>query len=270
MTCRIRRSSLCFLVLLFVGHDEAIGRDPVRLRILSWNIHHGEGTDSKLDLDRIAKVIKDVQPDLVALQEVDKNCARSQSVDQPTELAKLTSLHAVFEKNIPLQGGEYGNAILSRWPIVSHRNHALPCFENGEQRGALIAEINVPLQHSSTADFPLTFISTHLDHRRDDAERIASADQINNIVRQQSSAPKILAGDLNAAPESEVLKTILKQWSNTTITPMPTIPVDRPRTQIDYVLLWHSTQAKVIEYRVLDESVASDHRAVFVVVELNP
>src|SRR5688572_12746619 len=81
---------------------------PLRLRVLTYNIHHAEGTDGKLDLARIARVIHEQQPDLVALQEVDVKTRRTGGVDQAAELAKLTGMHVAFGKGIDFQGGEYG------------------------------------------------------------------------------------------------------------------------------------------------------------------
>lgn len=157
---------LCFNIVfiglsLFVARV-ALGDDSKRLRILSYNIHHGEGVDGKLDLERIAGVIRSVSPDLVSLQEVDRKVIRSKSVDQPAELARLCDMKVVFEKNIELQGGEYGNAILSKLPILSHRNHPLPMNNPGEARGVLAAE----LKWSGHA-LPLLFLASHFDHRPD-------------------------------------------------------------------------------------------------------
>jgi hypothetical protein len=112
----------------------------LRLRVLSYNIHHGEGVDRKLDLPRIASVTKSVKPDLVALQEVDQGTERTVRVDQPAELARLTGLNVVFGGNIRCQGGDYGNAVLSRLPISRHKNHLLPRFDDGEQGGVLQVE----------------------------------------------------------------------------------------------------------------------------------
>lgn len=77
---------------------------PLRLRVLTYNIHHGAGIDGKLDLERIARVIRDARPDIVALQELDRNTQRTRKVDQPAELARLTGLHGTFGGNIALQG----------------------------------------------------------------------------------------------------------------------------------------------------------------------
>lgn len=235
----------------------------VRLRILSYNIHHGEGIDRKLDLERIAGVIKSVKPDIVALQEVDRKVGRTKGVDQPAELARLTGMHVVFGSNIPLLGGDYGNAVLSRFPIAGHKNHKLPNFDKSEQRGVLAAEIKVP-----GLARPLLFLATHLDYRRDNKERLASARFINDLVMKQGKRPALLAGDLNDTAESRVLAEFEKQWTRTNPKPLPTIPVEEPTRQIDFVLYRPADRWNVIETTVLDEAVASDHRAVLAVVEV--
>src|ERR1700730_14354602 len=113
-------SSLLLLLLFWAGEDQAI---PGTLRVLTYNIHHGEGTDGRFDLSRLAGVIKSVQPDVVALQEVDRGTARAAGVDELTELERLTDMHAEFGKAMDYAGGGYGVAVLSRWPLVSPGNH---------------------------------------------------------------------------------------------------------------------------------------------------
>ena len=237
-----------------------------RLRVLSYNIHHGEGVDRKLDLERIAKVILSVEPDVVALQEVDQRATRSGSVDQPAELAKLTKMHVVFGGNIDLQGGRYGNAVLSRLPIRRHENHKLPNFEMGEQRGVIEAEVELPTDSESS----LLLFATHLDHRPKDEERLASAKAINELLASHGERPALLAGDLNAVRASRVLVEFGRQWQHTSAQPLPTIPVDRPARQIDFVMFHPASRWKAIETKVLDESVASDHRAILAMLELLP
>ena len=106
------------------------------LRVLAYNIHHGEGTDGKFDLDRIAKLITAQEPDLVALQEIDVKTARASGVDQAAELARLTGMHYRFGRFMKYDGGEYGQMVLSKHPILSHENLKLP--EGPEPRTALI------------------------------------------------------------------------------------------------------------------------------------
>ena len=239
--------------------------EPIRLRVLSYNIHHAEGVDHKLDVERIARVILSVKPDLVALQEVDQNAKRTNKVDQPAELARLTKMQVVFGANIDLQGGHYGNAVLSRFPIAHHTNHLLPNVDSSEQRGVLETEITIPNSEES-----LRFLATHLDFRADNRERVASAKVINELIENFPEKPCLLAGDLNDTPDSKTLKQFALKWMQVNQKPLSTVPVNRPTKQIDFILHRPLSRWKVVEVIVLDEAVASDHRAIFSVLELIP
>jgi len=242
--------------VVFAGGSD---RAAFRLRVLTYNIHHGEGVDGKLDLERIAGVINAVEPDLVALQEVDQKTERTGKVDQPAELARLTKMNAAFGGNLRYQGGDYGNMVLSRFPIKQQRNHKLPSFDEGEPRGVLEVEVELPDQAGA-----ITFLSTHFDHRPPDQERIASAKTILELTLQPLA---ILAGDLNDLPESKTLAALGKTWKSPSEKPLPTIPVPTPKRQIDYVLFKPADRWKVVEARVLEEAIASDHRPLLVVLE---
>ena len=237
---------------------------PIRVRILSYNIHHAAGVDRKLDVERIARVILSQKPDIVALQEVDFKATRSKSVDQPAELARLCEMKVVFGGNIPLQGGQYGNAVLSKFPIVKSTNTKLPNFANGEQRGVMTVEIE--LEKSIE---PVILFATHFDHRRDDKERIASAKAVNKMAKTFGERPLLMAGDLNDVIGSPTLAELESLWTRTNKKPMPTVPVASPQKQIDFVLYRPANRWKVIEVKVLDEEVASDHRGILAILELN-
>ncbi|MEX2172242.1 MAG: endonuclease/exonuclease/phosphatase family protein [Pirellulales bacterium] len=251
------------LLVVFVTVHNASAREPHRLRVLSYNIHHGEGVDGKLDLDRIAAVIREAEPDVVALQEVDRRARRTGSVDQPAELGRLTGMRAIFERNIPLEGGEYGNAVLTRLPVISHKNHPLPSHYDGEQRGVLAVELELAENGPRCV-----FLATHLDYRPDDAERRASAAMINKLVATQAEMPALLTGDLNARPDTPVLKDFSAEWTRANKELLPTFPSRQPVRQIDYVLYRPANRWRVIETRVIDESLASDHRPLLAVLEL--
>ena len=238
---------------------------PIRVRVLSYNIHHGEGTDRKFDLERIARHIKTARPDLVALQEVDQKTRRSGGVDQPAELARLTGMRVVFGENIRFQGGGYGNAILSRHPIRRHENHPLPSFYKGEQRGVLEVEVELP-----GAKMPILFYATHLDYRPKDEERLASVKKIDELVARNPDRPALLAGDLNALPDSETLRRFRSTWKSANDRPTPTYPSSEPTRQIDYVLARPAPRWKVLSIRVLDAAFASDHRPILAVFEMTP
>ncbi|HBJ38709.1 MAG TPA: endonuclease [Planctomycetaceae bacterium] len=250
------------LMVILATLPTATADQPFRLRVLSYNIHHCEGVDRKLDVQRIAEVVRSVQPDIVALQEVDQNVKRSRSVDQPAQLAELTGMRVVFGANIPLQGGQYGNAILSRFPITSYKNHLLPRIDDSEQRGVIEAIIAGPAPLGQ-----LVFLATHLDYRADERERLASAKMINDLVAKRADAAAILAGDMNATPESETMRQLSTVWKITNDDPQFTIPVSEPTKQIDFILSAPPAKWQAIETRVLDEAVASDHRAIFSILQ---
>lgn len=227
---------------------------PVSIRVLTYNIHHGEGLDKKLDLHRIAQTILATRADIVALQEVDRGVGRSDRRDLPAELAALTDLEVHFERNIAHQGGDYGNAVLSRFPIRERRNTHFAMHRPGEQRGALQVTLDVGGRE-------LVFLSTHLDATRDDAERVHSADQLGALVAGAAGRPLILSGDFNDTPGSRThakLKTFLTDtWEEIGQGPGATFPARAPAKRIDYVWFAGATLAPVSIS--VPEAEGSDH-----------
>ncbi|WZO98118.1 endonuclease/exonuclease/phosphatase family protein [Isosphaeraceae bacterium EP7] len=238
--------------------------EPTRLRVLSYNIRHGEGADGKLDLERIAKVILSVDPHVVSLQEVDRGAKRTGGLDEPAELGRLTKMTPLFERNIPFQGGEYGNAVLTRLPVKGHQNIKLPSHYVGEQRGALAVDLTAPDPRQT----PIRFIATHIDYRSEDAERMDSVKRLEELAAEAPTLPTLLVGDLNSVPGSRVMDAFGKTWTRSDSTFLPTYPSDKPIRQIDYVLYRNAPRWKVVETRVLEEPLASDHRPLLVVFEL--
>jgi len=239
-----------------------VAQEPAVLRVLTWNLHHGEGVDGKLDLNRIAACIRESQADVVALQEIEYMTGRTGQVDQPRELGRLCGLSSVFGKNLDFQGGGYGNAVLSRFPVRSSFNRRLPILDNGEPRGVLVVELEIPRLPQ-----PCLVLCTHLDHRTADSERRLGAGTIRDLIATRQGVPALLAGDLNDIPESPVLQLFLKDWEWLQSTPLPTIPVTRPERQIDFILTRPLNRWRLTEARVLDEATASDHRALLMVLE---
>lgn len=224
---------------------------------MTFNIHHGEGMDARLDLERIAKVITDAKADIVGLQEVDRGVERTQSRDILKELADLTGLRYAFGKNIDLQDGDYGNALLTRFPIVSEGNRLLEPVGGGEQRGVLQTVLDV---HGTQ----VLVLTTHFDHRRDSAQRPRSADEVGEMVAQWGDGPVILLGDFNDVPGSQAYETLTKvatdAWPVVGKDDGYTIPVETPRRRIDWILLRGLTP---VEGQVIRTD-ASDHLPVVV------
>jgi len=278
-----RRSALLYVVACFcaIGLATAGRADvPQQLRVLTYNIHHGEGLDGKFDLPRIANIIKSAAPDIVALQEVDQRTARASGVDQPAELARLTGMQVVFGRNIDYQGGGYGTAVLTSLPVKAHasvklRPHYEGTAEHPEQRGVQVVELG------AAGEPGLVFLCTHLDYRPDDRERMASAETINKLAAKYGGRLMILAGDLNAEPHSHVMREFAKHWkiagakkhaadAETQAVEgsegLLTYPAGEPVKWIDYVLVRPAERWQVVEVRMLEERVASDHRPLLAVL----
>ena len=94
------------------------------VRIMSYNIRHGWGLDNKIDIDRIGKLINDVQPEVIGLQEVDSVVNRSGNIDILQLLSEQTGMHATFGYSILHDGGKYGNGVLGK-PLLCRS----PCPE---------------------------------------------------------------------------------------------------------------------------------------------
>lgn len=222
------------------------------LRVVSYNIHHGVGMDGKLDLQRIAEVIRKGKPDFVALQEVDQFVPRSGKVNQAEALAKLLGMKHVFRKAIDLQGGNYGQAVLSRHPIEDVIVHKLP--GKGEPRIALEVQAQVKGKK-------LSFCSVHLEWSREEI-RLQQVRALELHLLQRKH-PVILFGDFNARPGTKPMKLLAAKWR---VVPKSgnrlTYPADTPKIEIDYLVIRGMEGVKVT-CQVGDERVASDHRPLF-------
>jgi endonuclease/exonuclease/phosphatase family metal-dependent hydrolase len=258
----------CWIVLLAVLGTAATSdqaAEPVRVRVLTYNIQHGAGTDGQVDLTRTAAVLKRLTPDLVALQEVDKGTTRSRGVDQAAELGRLTGMHVAFGKAMDFAGGEYGEAILSRYPLSEVQVHNLPSAQGCEPRCAIAARVRLG------EDGPeFVFAGTHLEHAKAPV-RLCQAQKLNPALAATNALATILAGDFNDVPDSPAIKVLRPHWTDATAEqPDPTWPSDQPRMKIDYVFFRPADGWRVVEKQVIDESVASDHRPLLVVLEWVP
>ncbi|MDP7049367.1 MAG: endonuclease/exonuclease/phosphatase family protein [Verrucomicrobiota bacterium] len=239
---------------------------PIIFRVMTYNIHHGEGLDGKVDLDRIAKVITDANADAVALQEVDKNTERTGGIDMAADLAKRTNMHVAFGANLDFQGGKYGTAILSKHPIDSVENHVLKQARDGEPRGVLQAVLDV-------GQGRVLFAGTHLDHTKDQAERLFSQTQFDELFAKFEGLPIIFCGDFNDTPDSELHKRMSKKWTDSWSLvgqgPGLTMTSAQPTRRIDYIWVSDKKNFKLRWARV-PRTDASDHLPVVAEMEFKP
>ncbi len=230
-----------------------------RVRILAYNIKHGRGNDGAVDLARTAEVIRRLNPDVVALQEVDNRCKRSGSVDEAKRLSELTGLpHHEFGKFFDYQGGEYGMAILSRYPLTDVTNLRLPA--GAEPRTSLVATVNAPQ--------PFRLADVHF--YRTEQERKAQAETLLKFLDPKPDLPCVIAGDYNSLPDSPVLN-LFADWN------IPnkgddhfTFSSDNPNREIDFIMFRPDSKLVAHEIDVIEEPVASDHRPLALDVSLIP
>ncbi len=160
------------------------------MRLLSWNIHKGIGGGDRRDsLARIIDCIEAENPDLVCLQEVDRLVRRSRFDDQPRLLARYFRCHSVFQTNVPVAGGGYGNLVLSRWPVASR--HRVSLRQGARKpRGAQLLVVDSP-------EGPLHLVHTHLGlaeaERRWQVARLLG----HMLFRAADRHPTLIVGDFN-------------------------------------------------------------------------
>ena len=233
---------------------------PRNLTVMSFNIHHGGGTDGVVDLDRIASVVRANHVDVVAVQEVDRHYSeRSNWADEPAELAEALHYHVVFAANIdqdPPSAGkpriQYGTAILSRYPIVHSSNTLLFRSADQEQRGLLQADIEVK-------GVRVHVFNTHLE-AYSTIDRQTQAQQVAALIGD--ARPSILMGDLNAEPDAPELEPLFSAltdaWPAVGTGPELTYPAEGPVKRIDYVFTGAGARPRQCAV-VTTNPVASDH-----------
>lgn len=226
------------------------------IRIMTYNIHHCNPPSKPgfIDIDAIINTIRAQAPDLVALQEVDVHTDRSGAFNQAQEIAKKLNMHYFFGKAIDYGGGEYGLAILSRYPLSEAMVHRLPTQPEtkGEPRIVALAKVTLP---GGTA---IRIGSTHLDAQKSSQNRELQIRKIDTIASAEK-LPFIIAGDFNAPPESEVIRQLDTSFTRTCQDCPPTIPVENPNKAIDFIAYTPARKFSVKNHRVIHEKYASDH-----------
>ncbi len=227
------------------------------IKVMTYNIRHGQGMDGKVDLARIARVVDDAAADIVALQEVDDNWKRSGNIDQTWVLAHELNMNYQFGPALVKGKSRYGNALLSKLEGLSYNNHLLSSKRENRAMlegyydctGRLICVMNVHLGLSASERHAhLTYILQHISHL---------------------DLPLLLVGDLNMRPEDPEIERINEVlFDGCTVLGMDfkTFPSVSPYARIDYI--FYSPEWRVHEVNVID-SLASDHLPVIAHLELD-
>jgi endonuclease/exonuclease/phosphatase family metal-dependent hydrolase len=243
------------LLICAIGFAQSEQSPAGTFRVMSYNIHHGEGLDGKVDLERIVELIKKERADIVGLQEVDKGTERTSRRDFPAELAALSGMSCVFRNNYHYQGGEYGNAVLTRFPVKQATNLHFKMLRPGEQRGILQLVLDV---HGRE----VVFMNTHIDYRADDSERLSNAAEVKELVKLYQGKPILMTGDFNDVPGSRTYDRFAELFTDAWIEAGQgngfTIPAAKPTKRIDFIWVSKGAPIKPLKLWVPD-SKASDH-----------
>jgi endonuclease/exonuclease/phosphatase family metal-dependent hydrolase len=240
---------------------------PIPVRLVTFNIHHGVGDDGRHDLARLAQVLAAADPDVICLQEVDRHFGeRSENVDQGLLLARALDMQLAWGPAFdePRPGGpraEYGNALLSRLPILISDVHQLP--GSGEPRSALRTMIELD-------GGALWVTVTHLSRRGGDrAAQLAAVADLHTAPMETG----IVVGDFNTGPDAPELAALRQRfvdawdlaaerddragWRFWQQDEGNTHPARSPHRRIDQA--WVTPGIAVAAAQVLDGAGASDH-----------
>ena len=254
--------------VLFSSPAARISAEPLArnhtLRVMTYNIHVGVGMDKKLDLPRVAGVINAQHPDLVGLQEVDRGVTRTQRIDEIVELSKLTRMDYAFAFNLHYQGGQYGVAILSRFPIRATDHRPYQNTREAERRGFIRAEVSIDGR-------VLNFVTTHLDYQYDDG-RLFEAQQLLNALKDVQG-PLVIVGDFNDIPAGRAYQLMRYQFGDAWIESRSTdegfsYPTDKPAKRIDYIFFRTTDRVRTKRAWIVDTQ-ASDHVPVVADLEIS-
>ena len=239
---------LCMLAMAASAHSQDY------LKLMSYNIRNAKGMDNVRNVQRIANVINNEAPDVVAVQELDSMTTRSNQTYVLAEVAERTQMHASYAPAISFQGGKYGIGILSKEKPLDIQTFPLPGRE--EERMLMVAEFK---------DY--FFACTHLSLTEED--RLASLDIIKNSASTRNK-PFFLAGDLNDKPESEFIKALQQDFQILTNVKQATFPAPEPTETIDYIAAWkqQTNDLVTLSSQVVEEPLASDHRPITVTLRM--
>lgn len=220
------------------------------LKLMSYNIKNANGMDNVCNFQRIANVINNASPDVVAIQEVDSMTNRSGQKYVLGEIADRTQMHGYFAPAIDYDGGKYGIGLLTKQ--VPLRLQTLPLPGREEARTLILAEFT---------DY--IYCCTHMSLTEED--RMKSLELVKAFT---SSSTKLLflAGDMNAEPESGFIKELQKDFQILSNPKQHTFPAPDPKETIDYIatLKQNAKGFAVISAKVINEPMASDHRPILV------
>ena len=229
----------------------------MELTLVSYNIHSGIGTDGLFDLGRVGEVLREVNADIIALQEVGDYRGVTPREDQPEHLADLLGLHVAFGPNVVRHGRRYGNAILTRLPILKSKNYDLSVGRR-EPRGALRCDLD--LGHGRQLHLFCLHLGLSMRERRRQESLLLSADILRDAVR---SDPVMVCGDFNYWGSGAVPGLVRKAIHDVALelgSPVRTYHSRFPVLRLDRIFVDSGVKPLSLQaHRTPLSAVASDH-----------
>jgi endonuclease/exonuclease/phosphatase family metal-dependent hydrolase len=252
------------------GVDDASTAPPMKLRILSYNIHKCiGGVDRRYRPERVGEAIVHYAPDLILLQEVEQGTRRSNGHRQAELLGDLLGFqHRTWFPNVKFRdGGEYGNAILSRWPLVSSSNIDLTVGKR-KQRSVLHAEIRI---RQDEADRLVHVFNMHLGlSQLERRTQLGTFLQCHPFAGLHHDTPVIVAGDLNDV-YGRLGRLLMPSGFRGSERPPRTFPAWAPLRALDSIYVRGAVRLLGVHRGETDLARrASDHRPLFADVVLGP
>ena len=227
------------------------------MKLVTYNIHSGIGTDGRFDLARVGSVLEDIGADIAALQEVGDFRGRTGAVPHPETLARQLGLQLAFGPNVIQDGRPYGNAILTRLPIVRSRNYDLTVHRR-EPRGALRCDLD--LGEGRLLHVFCLHLGLAVKERRRQESLLLSSDILQDASRRD---PVIVCGDFNYRWDGRLpplLREAFDDADQLLHTSHRTYPSRLPLFRLDRIFVDEGVQPRrVSSHRTAQSRVASDH-----------
>ena len=231
------------------------------LTVASYNIHRGVGLDRRRDLARIARVIAEIRPDVIGLQEVVRENGVPDA-DQARYLAAALDMTLVMGETRMFRDGTYGNAVLTRLPVLASSRCDLSC-DGREPRGALRVDLGVDntAVHVFNCHFGLAF-----------HERRAQIELLHAFLRATDcEGPRLLMGDFNEWHRGPVTRGLRREFSSPMRRLRRTHPAVFPLFRLDRIYWDVELQGEEFHvHRSRLARVASDHLPVVARVRVRP
>jgi len=216
-------------LICWVMASSALMGQSLSLRVMSMNMREG-GEPANYNAEAYSNCIRQYNPDVVVFQEMDNFTNRNGKKDLLSEMAVRLGMFPYYGKAFSYGGGDYGNAILSKYPFYNAQTITAKPAGANEIRSCAWIDIVMPNKRK------VRVAVTHLDVASDSQVRISMLATINKSILNENALPILLIGDFNATPDSDTMQYAKFKWQDIGAGTGNTIPSNNPGSRIDYVM----------------------------------